>query len=38
VPEIIGDENHVPVVASENEVRSFALEVSREQQVARPES
>jgi hypothetical protein len=33
VPEIIGDENLVSVVAGENEVGSFALEVGREQQV-----
>jgi hypothetical protein len=33
VPEIIGDDNLVPVVAGENEVGSFALEVGGEQQV-----
>src|SRR5262249_40687369 len=33
VPEIIGDENLVAVVAGQNEVGSFALELGREQQV-----
>ena len=33
VAEIIGDENLVAVVAGQNDVRSFALEVGREQQV-----
>jgi hypothetical protein len=33
VPELIGDENLVAVVAGQNEVRSFAVELSREQQV-----
>jgi len=33
VTKIIGDENLVPVVAGENEVGSFALEVGREEEV-----
>jgi hypothetical protein len=33
VAEIIGDENLVAVVAGQNEVGSFALEVGREQQM-----